>query len=242
MKQFRVLLVFGVLVLIAQLAGGVQATLASPPTQAELLAQEAAKTEGWKEMGREDGILSFKKEVAGSPLVAFRGEGIVDAPIAKVASVILDHERAVEWVDSLKEARLIRMTGEFTFVEYNHVGMPPLVQDRDFLTAGKIVADAQSGILDLVMEPIEDADVPVGKYIRGDLHGHWNLRSIESGTKTYVITEMHADPKGSLPKWIVNLFQTGWPQNTLEALRKQTTKTDLKVIPKVDAVFGSWRK
>ncbi len=218
------------------LAGTLNATAAEP--DAAELARLAALTEGWKEVTCKREIRCFKKDITGNPIVAFRGEGVINAPIATVASVILDHERAVEWVDSLVEARLIRMTGTRTFIEWNHVGMPPLISDRDFLTAGKIVADGKAGIMDLVMEPIEDAAMPVGKQVRGDLKGHWNLKSIEQGTKTYAITEMQADPKGSLPKWIVNLFQNGWAQDTLDSLRVQATKTDLKVIPQVEEVFG----
>jgi len=214
---------------------------ASEPDAVEL-ARLSASTETWQEVGCKREIRCFKREIPGNPIVAFRGEGIIDAPIATVASVILDHERAVEWVDSLVEARLIRMTGARTFVEWNHVGMPPLISDRDFLTAGKIVADGKAGILDLTMDPVIDASVPEGKQVRGDLKGHWNLKSVAEGKKTYVITEMQADPKGALPKWIVNLFQNSWAQDTLDSLRKQVSKKDLKVIPQVEEVFGKMQQ
>ena len=28
---------------------------------------------------------------------------------------------------------------------------------------------------------------------------------------------MHGDPKGGVPKWLVNMFQTEWARDTLEA-------------------------
>jgi len=87
-----------------------------------------------------------------------------------------------------------------------------------------------------------DASVPEGKQVRGDLKGHWNLKSVAEGKKTYVITEMQADPKGALPKWIVNLFQNSWAQDTLDSLRKQVSKKDLKVIPQVEEVFGKMQQ
>ena len=219
------------------LASGLSTAFAAEPNAVEL-ERLAANTEGWKEVSCKREIRCFKRVIPGSPIVAFRGEGVVAAPILTVANVILDHRRGPEWVDSLEESRLIRMTGPLTFIEYNHVGMPPLISDRDFLEAGRVVADGKIGLLDLTLEPTEDAAVPVGKFVRGNLKGHWNLKSIAGGTQTYVITEMEADPKGSIPKWIVNLFQNGWAQDTLDALRKQVTKTDLRAIPEVEEIFG----
>ncbi len=48
-----------------------------------------------------------------------------------------------------------------------------------------------------------------------------------------MIVEIHADPKGSVPKWLVNLFQKGWPRNTIEGIRKQAAKADVKEHPVV---------
>lgn len=218
------------------------ANAATAEPDAVELTRQSSLTTGWKEVSCKREIRCFKKDVDGSPIVAFRGEGVIDAPIATVASVVLDHERGPEWIDSLVEARLIRMTGPLTFIEWNHVGMPPLITDRDFLNAGRVVADGKLGLIDILIVPVEDAAMPVGKKVRGELRGHWNLKSIENGTKTYAITDMQADPKGSLPKWLVNLFQNGWAQDTLDSLRKQVKKTDLKVIPQVEEIFGKMGK
>jgi hypothetical protein len=37
------------------------------------------------------------------------------------------------------------------------------------------------------------------------------------------------DPKGMLPTWVVNIFQKEWTLTTLIAIRKQTSKSDVKV-------------
>jgi len=36
-----------------------------------------------------------------------------------------------------------------------------------------------------------------------------------------------ADPKGMIPKWMVNMFQKDWPLSTLRAIRLQVKKTDV---------------
>ena len=66
-----------------------------------------------KEIKRtKDGIRVYKREVPGSALLAFKGEGTVDAPIEKVATIIYDTTRATEWIADLKESRILRWTGE----------------------------------------------------------------------------------------------------------------------------------
>jgi hypothetical protein len=209
------------------------------PTPAQGLAADAPV--GWNKMGSDDGIDVFTKEIPGDPVVALRGEGLVNAPIARVASVILDDDRATEWVDSLVESKLIRMIGDREFVEYSHIGTPFVLKDRDFLTRGIVQVDLKEKTLTMTLKSTEDPAKPEGKYVRGVLQGYWKMRSMGDGRQTYVIAEMHADPKGSVPKWIVNLFQKGWAKGTIESLRKQVAKTDIKIIPEVTKIFGSIR-
>ena len=56
-------------------------------------------------------------------------------------------------------------------------------------------------------------------------------RLVEGGQKTLVVTEIHADPKGSLPTWVVNMFQKDWPVKTIRNLRAQVAKGDIKESP-----------
>ena len=179
----------------------------------------------------------FRREVPGSQIIAVRGEGMINASITQVSSAILDDQRATEWVDSLVESKLIKMYGPHEFLEYNHIGTPFVLKDRDFLVHGKVEANLKSGTLTITMASVEDPAVPPGKYIRGHVNGHWNLTSMGNGTQTFLVVEMHADPKGNVPRWIVNLFQKSWPRNTIEKLRMQSVKPDIKVLPQIAAIF-----
>ena len=78
-----------------------------------------------------------------------------------------------------------------------------------------------------------EAGIPPGRYVRGDLmNTTFILTSLENGARTHVIGEVHADPMGSVPKWIVNFFQKDWPIDTLQGLRKQVAKPDVKTDPR----------
>ena len=228
------LLVFG----LAMTSSAQQVLQAAPPGAVRQRPPPHAKP--WKKISDEDGIACFKREVPGSPIIALRGEGLVNAPITRVASVVLDYRRATEWVDSLEETRVVRMLGPQEFIEYDHVNTPPIIMaDRDFVVRGKVEVNAQAQTLSLRMWPAKDPLVPEqSSYVRGELSGYWELRSVANGKKTFVVAEMHGDPKGGVAKWLVNWFQENWPRNTLESLREQVAKRDIRIIPQVQDAFA----
>ncbi|MGZ3688603.1 MAG: hypothetical protein ACXWP5_09760, partial [Bdellovibrionota bacterium] len=58
-------------------------------------------------------------------------------------------------------------------------------------------------------------------------------------THTHVDVQVNADPRGEIPKWMVNLFQKKWPYNTLEGIRRQAAKTDVVEHQGVKSTFGN---
>jgi hypothetical protein len=208
--------------------GAAVAQPAHPPHPAQKRSSQRAKLPPWVQSSR--GILTYKRDIPGSDIIALRGEGTVDAPLIRVVSVLLDYARAPEWVDSLEEVRIVRMTGPLEFVEYDRVGTPPIImKDRDFVCRAKLSLDLGKQTFMMTMEPTRDPAVPPDdRYVRGELRGFWKLQAIDGGRRTFVVAEMHGDPKGGVPKWLVNLFQSGWARSTLEDLRAQVAKRTSK--------------
>lgn len=87
---------------------------------------------------------------------------------------------------------------------------------------------------------VNDDLAPKTDYVRGEFtYGTFTMTSIEHGTKTRVLAELMCDPKGSIAKWIVNLFQKSWPYNTLTALRAQTSKRNIRDNQPLKQAIGS---
>src|SRR4051794_15025120 len=59
----------------------------------------AAPEPTWEPVQEADGIAVFRRDVPGSPLVAFKGETTIEAPVEKVLWVLVDNEHKTEWVD-----------------------------------------------------------------------------------------------------------------------------------------------
>lgn len=206
-------------------------------------ARPVQQSKPWELTSSGDGITTYKRDVPGSDIIALRGVGTIAAPIARVASVLLDYTRATEWVDDLELVRVIRWLGPAEFIEYDRLGTPPIImKDRDFVCRGKLSLDVREQSLVMTVEPTTDpAAPPYGRYVRGELRGFWKLKAIDGGKHTLIVAEMHGDPKGGVPKWLVNLFQRGWARSTVESLRKQVAKPDIGVMPQIQAAFEGKR-
>lgn len=190
------------------------------------------QTEWTKVTDTEDGIVVFEREIPGSPVLAFKGSGTVNAPLGKVASAIFDVSRAKEWVLNLEETRRVRWFSDNEFLQYDHVGTPIVMKDRDFVSRVKMSIEAALKRVTFEYHSTTDDQLPETGYVRGDLMTTvFVLSAVEGGAKTKIEGEIHADPKGSVAKWIVNFFQRQWPVDTLRSLRKQVAKTDIKIDP-----------
>ena len=184
----------------------------------------------WELVGTKDGITVYRKDVPGSALVAFKGDGVVNAPLIKVVTILLDDDRAQEWVDSLVESKVVRVINPLEYIELNHIGMPPLFKDRDFVNDVRMTVDEAAHSFTMVYRSVDDPAMPPNpKYVRGDMmYSRFVMTSIEHGTKTRIEAELHADPKGMVPKFLVNFFQKDWPRQTFEGVRRQAAKDDIK--------------
>ena len=64
---------------------------------------------------------------------------------------------------------------------------------------------------------------------------YWRLKAIDDES-THVAVEVHTDPKGSLPAWLVNMIQKDWPRDTILGLTKRSLVGDIKP----DAKVADW--
>jgi hypothetical protein len=70
--------------------------------------------------------------------------------------VLVDTNRATEWIDRLVESRVVRQISETETIHYDHIGTPIVMKDRDFVTRAKLEFDnAASGVV-LRMRSVTD--------------------------------------------------------------------------------------
>lgn len=193
-------------------------------------AEDTKVLPSWELMGESDGARAFRREIPGSRFVAFRGEMDLDATIPQIVAVLRDSARKKDWIAKTVEAYTIERLGPWESWEYNHTrGVPILVNDRDFTFRAKLTFDLKKRVVEIHLKSAVHPDHPPRDgIVRGEIvDSLYRMTELDGGKRTHLEVEIQADPKGSVPGWLVNLFQKSWPHNTLHGIRNQTKRPDL---------------
>lgn len=192
----------------------------------------------WNLLGDDDGISVYERTPGDADVLEFRGVGEIDAPLDKLVSILTDETRAKEWAEDLVESRKIQVISPFEWLEYNHIGTPFIIKDRDIVNRVKVVVVKKENVVKILQQSIVTPLMPETRYVRADLRrAEFRLKPI-TPIRTLFDGEILIDPKGSMPKWIFNMFQRAWPRTTLEKVRKQAAKTDIVTKPHFKNLLG----
>jgi hypothetical protein len=235
-KQPLRTLLYAVACLWLALAGGAGAFVAL--AAAESTSKGALPNGDWELIRDDDGIRTYRIQRPDSPLLAFKGEGVIDAPIDLVSSVCLDAERAGEWIGLLSESVVLRWLEEGRgYVQFTRFDLPWPVRDRVFVS--RVVLDVDPDSYAATLSYHESDETPaIDDAILGSTAGtHFRMRPIEGGAKTFFTGIGIADPKGAIPVWLVNWAGRSVPHETLQALRRQVRKDDVSVSPLVESLY-----
>ena len=183
----------------------------------------------WVQLGVEDGITVSRRKMPGDPVLAYKGEGVLNAPLGKLITVSRDTPRQVEWVNRLEVAKVIREITPFDRIIYLKIRSPWPVTDRDFLLESRLEVDRIKKTAIFDVHSIEDPQMPPDKCcVRAVMHSsHVELKALDDA-RTSISAEAHADPRGALPTWLVNLVQKTFPRKSIEGLLRQVAKPDIK--------------
>ncbi len=179
----------------------------------------------WEKISEKEGIVVDRRHVDGSRLMEFRGRAVIDAPISTLLATFKDVDHATEWMDSCNGSAMIDDVGEWQKVVYNRTHAPWPVSDRDAVLSNQLSFDEKEGVVRLDFSSVDTPKRPPVKGVvrMPFLRGHWYLWP-EANGKTRVEYQVHADPGGLLPTWMVNYASKEIPRKTIAGLRAQVKR------------------
>jgi hypothetical protein len=180
----------------------------------------------WEEINHEEGITVWSRDVANSSIVEFRGRGVVEAPLIRIAAVIRNSARKPEWIAHCAEERALHMFNPGHAIVYNRTKSPNfLVSDRDVVIDASATVMPERQMVRIDFHSVTDPKMPpVDGAVRiPRVNGFWLLHKLDD-RNTEVTYQVQADPGGAIPTWLVNYVQRKLPLNTLLGLRKQSNK------------------
>lgn len=194
----------------------------------------ALTPDGWEYITTDDGVSVYKKEVEGSDIVAFRGVMYADLHIGKIISVFRDPKQRPHWVDRYANHTTYERT-PWSETYWIHFGLPWPVSDRDYVLQSKAEVRPEKRTVITRIKSVERDEKPKDECcVRAVVYGtYYEFVALPGEERTKLMVEVHTEPKGSIPSWLVNLIQKSWPSKTLKGLVERAAEVDPKPVEKL---------
>lgn len=173
----------------------------------------------WQLIKNENGIKVYILEKKDSDIVKAKTQTIIKSPISQVRAILDDIGHRHEWIPFLKISTALTAYKNNKRIEYSHFYAPWPASDRDFVYQIELISESDQQLV-YKMHSIESDLKPVDKNkIRADLYESIYTLTVLDKDTTSVELVFHADPKGWLPNWIINIIQRVLPFKILRNLK-----------------------
>ena len=178
----------------------------------------AGMSDRWALKRDGDKMWVYTRDKAGSDIKEVKLVMHVVASIEDINAVLNDASRQPEWVYKCSEGRDLGGDIATGWYYYSRIDMPWPMDDRDVV--GKVTG-ARSGDLynsHTVAAPQRTPHVEDCVRIT-DFEVNTSYRDLGAG-RTEVTYQLHSEPGGKVPTWLVNLFVDKGPVETMTRLRE----------------------
>ncbi|MBI1452580.1 hypothetical protein IL972_11725 [Acinetobacter sp. FL51] len=186
---------------------------------------QAAPTDHVKLSINKNNIKVWTIQDSQNPIMMYKAETTLNVPMEQAVALILDVDHAVEWVPFLSQMKVLSRDdkkGEFQL--YMVLDFPFPLKDRDLVVQGKMSKDAQ-GIISIQNKAIKKGYLLNKNYVRlNQYEGDWSFQKL-GPQKVKVSTYGYANPEGSIPLSVVNMFVQQQPYQMLQKMKVELEKS-----------------
>ncbi len=172
----------------------------------------------WSIKKNENGIKVYSRIVKGSNFKEYKASTFINAPIDSIISVLTDGDNLKNWNYKTTKSALLDSVSNKEFVVYMYNDMPWPAKNRDHISSLSLheINDTLVKInIKALPErlPLNDGVIRVVNF-----SGFWLLEKSEKGT--LVTQQMHGDPGGLIPYYIVNTVIVDAPFDSFSRLKR----------------------
>ena len=162
-------------------------------------------------------IKVFTRSVGDSPLKEFKGVTHIKADVSDFVALLKDPDVATSWMHNVIQFDVMESPSDTVNVVYTVNKTPWPVTDRDAYIRSVMTAD-ENGAVTSSLTAVPAYKEANEDFIRmPELKGAWVFTPKEEGM-VEVVYQVHANPGGSLPTWLVNAIVVETPMETLTNL------------------------
>jgi len=151
-----------------------------------------------------------------------RGDFKTNYSPADVMAIMLDIKRKPEWLPKLTRTKLIKRLGPQSWIEYAEIDVPWPCQNRDIVFQIDMKFNANFSKVTIGLKSVQNDLILNKNNIRALIYPSTFLVTLNNHSQqTLVQSQSFVDPRGSIPRWIVNLFQKTQTIKIAQSLQKR---------------------
>ncbi len=207
------------------LISGALQSVQAQNNQSSVQADSASSADSqWQKIKDKNGIQVYSIAMQESAIVKARAVAIINAPLEDIQQLVDNLPQRPQWVPYLKHSKIIEKISATEHIEYSLFSAPWPASNRDFVYQVQRSQQQFDNHLQLSyrMQSVNYAAMPLQSgLIRGEIFSSVYRLTPISAAQTRVELIYHADPRGWLPDWIVNIIQRTFPFKMMRNLKRQ---------------------
>ena len=136
-------------------------------------------------------------------------------------ALVVDIAAHPAWIHTCTEGRLLKTVSEKETFTYSVNGAPWPVSDRDAVVRNVIQQDPETLEVTITITAFPDY-IPEKPYLMRvrKIDGYWSFNPL-TNSQVQVIYQVHNEPGGKIPSWLVNSIVITQPYHTLKNMKKR---------------------
>jgi len=186
-----------------------------------------AEQSSWQLKENLEGIPVYTRMVAGSEILEYKADVIVNASISKVLPLFEDEKQIHRWYFQCVLSKLVEHDGPKNEIIYLILHMPWPLSSRDFVFRRTKSID-KDGVISYTLTALPDRLPLVKGMVRvQSISSVWSFKSLPND-RTEVSFQQHTDPAGNIPASLINKLVANTPFFSLKSFRRLVTGTDAR--------------
>jgi hypothetical protein len=172
-----------------------------------------------------NGIDIYTRHVADSNFKAYRATMRIKTSLSSLIALVDDIPSCPLWIDTCTEGRLLKRMSPTETYTYTINNAPWPVKDRDAVVHNNISQNPETRRVTIHITGEPDYIPPQKEFIRVKMiDGFWEFTPVGNGF-VEIVYQVHNDPGGGLPSWLVNSVVVTQPYNTLLNMKKMINQS-----------------
>lgn len=160
-----------------------------------------------------NGITVYTRDYPDSPVKEFLVMTTCNASLESVVTVINDINGYPKWQKACKLVKPIENVKSTSMISYVEITFPWPLNNRDGIWESTTITHNESLYYAEIKSRPELVPEKKGIIRMHNACGYWKVEKLKSG-QTKITQQFFADPEGSIPGWVVNLFLVDGPYDT----------------------------